>query len=227
MLGKKLYASFFKGYTEKQWGVPVKELEASVTARIPIRYNDNDDYIVEPFQAMPKRGYTSMFQKMLANKNIDLSLNTPFSKKLSKNSKKIIWTGKIDEYYDYKFGHLQYRSLNFIFASFYGREFVQEVGQVNYPEKEVPYTRIVEIKHVTQQKCPNTTISIEIPCDGQDPYYPISTTKTRIIYEKYLKEAENEKNVFFIGRLGKYKYLNMDQCVEGALKLFEEIKNET
>ena len=224
-MGKEIYESFFKGYTEKQWGVKVEDLDASVTARIPIRYNEDDSYILEDFQAMPKEGYTKMFEKMLVDEKIKVRLNTEYSDKLKQLAKNIIWTGTIDSYYNFKFGKLPYRSLDFIFASF-NKEYVQEEGQINYPSKEVPYTRIVEIKHVTHQKSPNTTISIEIPKNEGEPYYPMPTKEAKEIYRRYEEESKKEKNVYFIGRLGKYKYLNMDQCVEEALELFGEIENE-
>lgn len=223
-VGNEIYENFFKGYTEKQWGISAKKLDASVTARIPVRYGENDDYIIEGFQAMPKEGYTKMFEKMINNQNIDLMLNQPYSKKLRSLADKIIWTGPIDTFYNFKFGKLPYRSLNFLFVDFQNKEFVQEVGQINYPSKEIPYTRIVEIKHVTKQKSPHTTISIETPTKNGEPYYPLPTAEAKNLYQKYQKEAEKEKNVYFIGRLGKYKYLNMDQCVEEALDLFESIK---
>jgi len=226
MLGKELYGAFFKEYTEKQWGVSAKELDSSVTARIPIRYSDNDDYILESFQSMPKKGYTEMFQQMLKNKNIEIKLNTSFSEYLAENAEKIIWTGRIDEYFNFKFGNLPYRSLNFTFLSFFGKDFVQEEGQVNYPSLDVPYTRVVEIKHVTHQECPNTTLSIEVPSSDGEPYYPMPTKEGKELYKKYLLEAQKEKSTYFIGRLARYKYLNMDQCVEEALNLFEDIKNE-
>jgi UDP-galactopyranose mutase len=225
MLGREMYESFFKDYTEKQWGIPPKKLDATVTARIPIRFNENEDYVSESFQAMPRKGYTSMFKEMLSNSNIDIQLNKNYSEELERNAEKIIWTGRIDEYFNFKFGKLNYRSLKFIFSSFYGKEFVQEEGQINYPSREVPYTRIVEIKHVTHQKCPNTTISIEIPCSEGEPYYPIPTKEGKDLYERYLSEAKKTKKVYFLGRLARYKYLNMDQCVEEALRLFKEIKD--
>ncbi|MEM4181811.1 MAG: UDP-galactopyranose mutase [Candidatus Pacearchaeota archaeon] len=226
LVGKEIYEGFFKGYTKKQWGIEPKFLDKEVTARIPIRYNENDDYIIEGFQAMPKEGYTKMFEKMISNKNIKLILSKTYENNLSKIAKKIIWTGPIDEYFNYKFGNLPYRSLKFIFASF-RKEYVQEIGQINYPEEDIPYTRIVEIKHVTKQSCPNTTISIEFPEERGEPYYPMPTKEAKDLYKKYEELAKKEKNVYFLGRLAKYKYLNMDQCIEEALNLFEEIKNET
>jgi len=225
-VGKDIYENFFKGYTEKQWGVEVRDLDASVTARIPIRYNEDDNYIVEGFQAMPKEGYTKMFKKMISNGNIEIKLKTPFSENFKKITKKIIWTGPIDQYYHYKFGKLPYRSLKFIFTSFYGVDKIQEEGQINYPSKDVPYTRTVEIKQVTHQETPNTTISIEIPTNKGEPYYPMPTKEAKEIYKKYFEESKKEKDIYFVGRLARYKYINMDQCVEEALKLFDEIKNE-
>ena len=225
-VGKEIYEAFFKDYTEKQWGCEVKDLDAFVTERIPIRYNENDNYIVEEFQAMPKEGYTKMFEKMLLNKNIDLKLNTSYSENFKDTAKKIIWTGIIDSFYNFKFGKLPYRSLKFIFASFYNKEYIQEEGQINYLSKEVPYMRIVEIKHVTHQKSLNTTICIEFPESEGEPYYPMPTKEGKKLYKKYYGESKKEKNVYFAGRLGKYKYLNMDQCVEEALELFKEIENK-
>lgn len=222
-IGKELYEAFFKGYTEKQWGVKVTDLDPSVTARIPIRTDRNDDYIIGKYQLMPKNGYTEMFKNILNHKNITVKLKTPYTKKISNLAEKIIWTGCIDEYYNHKFGKLKYRSLNFSFISFYNKNFVQECGQINYPEKGIPYTRIVEIKHVTGQKNKNTTISVEYPQDIGDPYYPIPSIQYQKNYEKYFLEAEKEKNVFFTGRLAKYKYLNMDQVVKDALDLADKL----
>lgn len=223
LIGEKIYKSFFEGYTQKQWGISPKELDPSVTARIPIRFNEDDDYLRERFQAMPQEGYTQMIKKMVGQKNITLKLNTPYRKDFKNIAKKIIWTGRIDEYFDFKFGKLPYRSLNFLFTSFYNKSFVQEEGQINYPSLSVPYTRIVEIKHVTHQNCPNTTLSIETPSKEGDPYYPLPTKEANYLYERYLEESKKEEGVYFLGRLAKYKYLNMDQCVLEALNLFSKI----
>lgn len=223
-VGREIYEAFFKGYTEKQWGMKATELEPSVTARIPIRLDDNDDYITEGFQAMPKEGYTKMFGRMLAHKSIETRLRVKYENGLKRIAEKTIWTGPIDEYYDFKFGKLPYRSLEFVFVDFYGKEFVQEECQINYPSEDVPYTRIVEIKHTTHQKCPNTTLSIEFPNGEGEPYYPVPTASARKLYEKYLDESKREKDVYFVGRLARYKYINTDQAIEEALELFEEIK---
>jgi UDP-galactopyranose mutase len=224
--GKEIYEAFFKGYTQKQWGISPRDLDAEVTARIPIRFTANDDYIVEGFQAMPKEGYTKMFEKMVENPLISLKLNQPFNDSIKNKAKKIIWTGPIDEYYNKKHGELPYRSLEFIFVNLLNTEYAQEDAQINYPSLDVPYTRIVEAKHVTHQKTKNTTLSIEIPRPEGDPFYPMPTKKAKEISEKYQNDAKQEKNIYFLGRLGRYKYLNMDQCVEEAIQLFEEIKDE-
>ena len=225
-LGPELYSAFFEGYTQKQWGVHPKLLDVSVTERIPIRLDDNDDYLNNNFQAMPSKGYTQMFKKMLSNKNIKIMLNKPFSKKDINRAKKVIWTGRIDEFFNFKFGKLPYRGLNFAFFNFYNQEFFQECGQINYTSASIPYTRILEIKHITHQKSPHTTISLEFPTDGGEPCYPIPTLENKKLYEKYLDETKKYETVHFLGRLGKYQYLNMDQCVKEALMLFEKIKNE-
>jgi UDP-galactopyranose mutase len=218
--GKELYEAFFKGYTEKQWGCEANNLDPSVTARIPIRNNRNDNYLNEKIQAMPKEGYTKMFEAMLKSPLITLALNTKYNDDIRSTADRVIWTGCIDEYFDYRFGRLPYRSLMFSFVSFYGIEYVQEEGQVNYTSREVPYTRIVEMKHVTHQKCPNTTISIEYPCDGDESYYPVLSSDSLNLRSLYLKEAEREEKVYFVGRLARFEYLNMDQVVDLSLKLF-------
>lgn len=222
-VGKEIYNSFFKEYTEKQWGIKADKLDSNVTARIPVRYDYNDNYFDDDFQAIPKLGYTKMFKEMLKSKNITLKLNTSYKSKHFNLAEKIIWTGRIDSFFNFKYGKLPYRSLNFVFVSFFGKEFIQEEGQINYPSKEVPYTRIVEIKHVTRQKIKNTTICLEIPMKKGSPYYPIPMKENFDLYQKYLKESLKFKNIYFIGRLANYKYLNMDQCVENSLNLFKQI----
>lgn len=224
-IGKELYESFYKGYTEKQWGCKVKELEPSVTARIPIRFNRDDNYVNETIQVMPKKGYTKLFKKMLKNPLITLNLNCNYSTNLNKKASKIIWSGCIDEFFKYRYGKLPHRSLNFKFKSFYNKEFIQKEGQINFPSKDVPYTRIVEIKHVTHQKCNNTTISIEYPCSNGEPYYPIPNKNNNLLRKKYIEKSKFLKNIYFVGRLGRYRYMNMDQCIESALKLFKKLKN--
>jgi len=219
-VGRELYEKFFKGYTLKQWGLDPSELEASVCARIPVRCNRDDRYFDARYQVMPKHGYTRMFNKLIAHSNIHLLLKTDFH--LIKDQipcRRLVYTGPIDEYFDYKFGPLPYRSLRFEFETL-DQEWFQPVSQVNYPN-DYDFTRIVEIKHATGQKHPRTTIVREYPTDSGDPFYPIPRPLNQALYEKYRLEAERLQDVFFLGRLAQYRYLNMDEVVALALELFE------
>jgi len=212
-VGREIYEAFFKNYTKKQWGVNPKELSPSVTARIPIRTNTDDRYVNDKFQAMPKKGYTKLFETML--KKVRVELNTDF-KKIKDGVKydNLIYTGPIDEFFNFRYGKLPYRSLKFKFET-YNKEFYQNWFQVNYPNN-YKFTRIVEVKYITGQKIPKTTIVKEYPRAFGEPYYPIPNTKNHLLYERYKKEAKKLKNVYFVGRLAQYKYLNMDQVVKNA-----------
>ena len=223
LAGPEIYQAFFRGYTQKQWGMSPTKLDASVTARIPIRTNTDDRYSGASFQAMPKHGYTNMFKNMLAD--IPVMLNTDFDTvKKYISYKKLIYTGPIDAYFDYKYGKLPYRSLKFVFKTF-KQEYYQDWGQINYPNDH-KYTRIVEIKHVTGQKSPFTTISVEYPQKKGDPYYPVPNPRNELQYQKYFQQAQKNNNVYFIGRLAEYRYLNMDQVIKKALDLSKQILNE-
>ncbi len=222
LVGREIHEAFFKNYTKKQWGVDPKELDASVTARIPVRFNDDDRYVGDKFQAMPLEGYHKLFEKML--NGIEVYLSTDF--KDIKNKifyDRLIYTGPIDEFFDYKYGRLPYRSLNFKFDN-YNKEFYQDWSQINYPNDN-DFTRIVEIKHATGQKIANTTITKEYPVSDGDPFYPIPAKDNFKLYYKYRNDADGLKNVYFVGRLAQYKYLNMDQVVKEALDLFGLLKN--
>lgn len=219
-VGQELYEKFFKGYTKKQWNLDPSELEASVCGRIPIRSNRDARYFNDKYQAMPKYGYTQMFLKLINHSNIHLLLKTDF--KAVKDHipyKHLIYTGPIDEFFDYKFGHLPYRSLKFEFET-KDQEWFQPVSQVNYPN-DYDFTRIVEIKHATGQMHNKTTIVREYPVDKGEPFYPIPREQNQELYKKYKAEAQKLKHVFFIGRLAQYKYLNMDEVVYRALELFD------
>jgi len=225
-VGWKLYEMFFKNYTRKQWRRDAKELDPSVCGRIPIRTNRDDRYLSEKFQALPKHGYTPMFQKMLSNPKIEVRLNTDFREACAQvQFQHLIYTGPIDEYYDHCFGHLPYRSLRFEPETL-KQEFFQPAMQVNYPNEQ-DFTRIVEIKHATGQKLPSTTIVREYPQDfgpGREPYYPIPAPDARALYSKYAERAALEKDVTFVGRLATYRYYNMDQIVGMALAEFERLR---
>ena len=196
------------------------ELDASVCARIPVRTNRDGRYFNEKYQAMPRHGYTSMFKKLISHPNIHLLLKTDYKEIVDLLSfKRMIYTGQIDEYFNYKFGRLPYRSLLFEFETM-DQEWYQPVSQVNYPN-DYDFTRIVEIKHATGQMHQKTTIVREYPSEEGNPYYPIPREENRLLYEKYRKEANKLKTVHFIGRLANYKYYNMDEVVALALELFE------
>ena len=219
-VGQELYEKFFKGYTTKQWGLDPSKLAASVCARIPVRSNRDARYFSARYQVMPKSGYTRMFMKLIAHPNIYLLLKTDF--KTIKNHlpfKNLIYTGPIDEFFNNKFGPLPYRSLRFDFETL-AQEWFQSVSQVNYPN-DYDFTRIIEIKHATGQVHPKTTIVREYPTNEGDPFYPVPREQNQMLYKKYRAEADKLENVFFIGRLAQYKYLNMDEVVAQALKLFD------
>jgi len=221
-VGRELYEAFIKAYTKKQWDKYPFELDKSVLERIPVRYNKNNYFFEDLFQGIPEKGFTKMFEKMLKNKKITLKLNTPFKKSLKKCAHKLIWTGKIDEYFNYKFGKLEYRSVNFIFEKFKLHNFLPN-AVVNFPEKKFKFLRITEFKQFYKIKSKNTIICREFFTWKGDPIYPLQNKININLLKKYVSESKKEKDTYFLGRLGRYKYINMDQCVEEALQLFKII----
>ncbi|HXS57547.1 MAG TPA: UDP-galactopyranose mutase [Hanamia sp.] len=221
-VGRELYEKFFKGYTRKQWNLDPSELDASVTSRIPTRNNRDNRYFTDTYQAIPMHGYTRMFDRMLNHPNIKVMLNTDY-KEIEQciSFRKMIYTGPIDYFYDYCYGKLPYRSLEFKFETKEQERF-QSTGTVNFPN-EHPYTRITEFKYLTGQKHPKTSIVYEYPKDQGDPYYPVPRQENAELYRRYQLLASREKNVHFAGRLATYKYYNMDQVVAQALTLFKKI----
>ncbi|SFE38420.1 UDP-galactopyranose mutase [Bacillus sp. OV194] len=224
-VGYDLYEKFFKHYTKKQWNLWPSELQPSVCARIPVRTNRDDRYFTDKYQVMPKYGYAEMFKKMIRHSNIHLMLQTDY-KDIAPTIPhgKVIYTGPIDSFFNYKFGKLPYRSLEFEFVTL-DKERFQETAQVNYPN-EYDYTRIAEFKYITGQNHPKTTIAFEFPTDSGDPYYPIPKNENIELYKKYKEEADKMTNVWFLGRLGTYQYYNMDQVVAQALAFFENKLNK-
>lgn len=214
-VGRRLYETFFEGYTRKQWGLDPSALDASVTARVPARVTEDDRYFLDRFQAMPRDGYTRMFERMLDHPRIDLALGTDFHD-LDLAAPLVVYTGPIDRYFGHRFGALPYRSLAFRFETHAKRRF-QEVGVVNYPDPAVPWTRITEYKHLTGQVHPHTTISYETAQAEGDPFYPIPRSENRALYRRYDALARSLPGVVFTGRLGSYQYFNMDQVVAQAL----------
>ena len=226
-VGRALYEKFFRNYTRKQWRRDPSELDASVCGRIPVRTNRDDRYVSDRFQEMPRDGYTAMFGRMLAHPNIEVRLRTDYRDVRAQVSyRHLIYTGPVDEYFDHCHGPLPYRSLRFE-PETVEKEWYQPAVQVNYPNDH-EYTRVLEIKHITGQKLPVTTIVREYPEDylpGREPYYPLPAPDARALYQKYAAMTETEKNVSFVGRMATYRYYNMDQVVAMALTEFERIKN--
>ncbi len=217
-----MYNKFFKGYTKKQWNLDPSELDASVTARIPTRNNCDDRYFTDTFQAIPLFGYTRMFENMLNHSNIKLMLNTDYKEiKDIIPYRKMIYTGPIDYYFDYCYGKLPYRSLDFKFETINAEKYLP-TGTVNYPNDHA-YTRITEFKYLTGQKHSKTSIVYEYPKDNGDPYYPVPKPENAELYRKYQLLTSETKKVYFAGRLATYKYYNMDQVVAQALTLYKKI----
>ena len=225
-IGRELYQKFFRGYTRKQWGLDPSQLDRSVTSRVPTRTNADDRYFTDRFQVMPLHGYTRMFERMLDLPNIDVLLGTDFKAVRDRVSyRHLVYCGPVDEYFDYCFGRLPYRSLRFEHTTVEQEQF-QPVAVVNYPDEAVPYTRITEYKHLTGQKHRFTSITREYPCAEGDPYYPVPRPENAELYKRYKALADETPGVTFLGRLGTYKYYNMDQVVGQALALYQRIAQE-
>ena len=221
-VGRELYEKFFRSYTKKQWGLDPSELDASVTARVPTRVNRDNRYFTDVYQAMPLHGYTRLFENLLSHPNIKVMLNTDFEEiqNLVPHTS-LIYTGPIDTYFNYCYGKLPYRSIDFKFETL-DQEVFQPTGTVNYPTTQA-YTRITEFKYLTGQKHCKTSIVYEYPKAEGDPYYPIPRPENNKMYKKYQLLAVTLRNVYFTGRLGTYKYYNMDQVVAQSLSLFKKI----
>jgi UDP-galactopyranose mutase len=221
-VGRELYEKFFRGYTRKQWGLDPSELDAQVTARVPTRTNRDDRYFTDAYQAMPKHGFTRMFERMLDHPNIKILLNTDYNELLNDISfHTMIYTGPVDAFFDYRFGRLPYRSLAFKHETLDVPQF-QPVAVVNYPN-DYPFTRITEFKHLTGQQHPKTSVVYEYSQAEGDPYYPMPRAENLEIYGHYQALAKKTKGVLFVGRLATYKYYNMDQVVAQALTVFGRI----
>jgi UDP-galactopyranose mutase len=224
-VGRELYQKFFRNYTRKQWDLDPSELDASVTSRVPTRTNKDDRYFTDTYQAMPLHGYTRMFERMLSHPNIKIMLNTDYREIIEYIPyDRLIFTGPIDSYFDYCYGKLPYRSLDFRFETIDAEKF-QQTTTINYPNEHL-YTRITEFKYMTGQKHPKTTVVYEYSTAEGDPYYPIPRPENAELYKKYQALADETPNVFFTGRLATYKYYNMDQVVAQSLTLFKKITGE-
>ena len=224
-VGRELYEKFFRGYTRKQWGMDPSELDATVTARVPVRTNRDNRYFTDSYQAMPLHGFTRMFENMLSHPNIKVMLNTDYREIESMIPfRRMVYTGPIDEFFDYRYGKLPYRSLEFKHETLNTPRH-QPVAVVNYPNDYL-YTRITEFKYLTGQEHPKTSIVYEFPQAEGDPYYPVPRPENAELYRKYQALANAMPDTHFVGRLATYKYYNMDQVVAQALTTFKKISGE-
>lgn len=232
LAGKDIYEKLVKGYTEKQWGRPCRELPPDIIRRLPVRFTYDNNYFNHPFQGIPSDGYTKLAERLLDG--IEVRLNTDYSenrREYERDFKKVFYTGAIDEYFGYCFGELEYRSLRFE-TEVLDIDNYQGVAGVNYTDTDTPYTRIIEHKHFQFGKGneKKTVITKEYPVPwkkGNEPYYPVNNEKNTILYEKYKKESKKNQKVIFAGRMGTYQYYDMDQVIALSLKLAEtEMRNE-
>ena len=231
-LAEYVYEKIFLNYTTKQWGVSPKDVDGAVTARVPVYLSKDNRYFQDKYQGIPLEGYAKLVEKMLDHPNIEVVLNKDFAEFKKDNSDlvknaRIFYTGSIDEFFDYKYGKLPYRSVNFKFET-HNREFYQTHACINYPNN-YDFTRIHEYKHYLNDKSEKTVIAKEysefFELGKNERYYPIASEENAKLYQKYLDEAKNLKDVYFFGRLGDYKYYNMDLAVARAIELFEEVFN--
>jgi UDP-galactopyranose mutase len=226
-VGRELFEAFYRDYTLKQWGRPAAELEPEVCGRVPVRLDRDRRYVSHRHQVMPRGGFTALFRRMVRHRKIRVLLDCDFRavRALVWPRQAIVYTGPIDEYFDHRLGRLPYRSLRFEFVPF-DRPFVQPCVQINYPG-DSPFTRSVEIKHVTGQHHPGTVVSFETPRAEGEPYYPVPAPQSAELYRGYqrLAEAETARHrVYFCGRLAQYRYFNTDEVIQEALRCFQRIQ---
>ncbi|BAT54244.1 UDP-galactopyranose mutase [Nostoc sp. NIES-3756] len=221
-VGRVLYEKFFRNYTRKQWGLDPSELDKSVIARIPTRTNRDDRYFTDSYQAMPLHGFTRMFENMLNHSNIKVMLNTDY-REIEKAipCREMVYTGPVDEFFEYRYGKLPYRSLEFKHET-HNTQVFQSAPVINYPNEHL-YTRVTEFKYLTGQEHAKTSIVYEYPQAEGDPYYPVPRPENQEVYKQYKTLADSTPGVYFVGRLATYKYYNMDQCVAQALSVYKQI----
>lgn len=229
LVGPDVYSKLIKGYTEKQWGRDCKDLPSFIIRRLPLRFVYDNNYFTDPYQGIPKGGYTGIVEKLL--QGVPVKLGISYREFLEANAAKgedsdsfgkVLYTGMIDEYFDYCFGELQYRSLRFEEELLTDCENYQGNAVVNYTERKVPYTRIIEHKHFEFGTQPDTVVTKEYPAEwkrGDEPYYPVNDERNNALYDRYAQLAVQEKNVLFGGRLGQYRYYDMDKVIAAALDM--------
>lgn len=231
LVGRDVYEKLIKGYTEKQWGRSCSELPAFIIKRLPVRFTYDNNYFTDPYQGIPKGGYTGIIEKLL--EDIPVKLGVTYREFKTENETagdagiswgKVLYTGMIDEYFDYQLGELQYRSLRFEHEVMEDCDNFQGNAVVNYTEREVPYTRVIEHKHFEFSKCPGTIVTREYSSTwqkGDEPYYPVNDERNNTLFAAYQELAAKEENVLFGGRLGQYKYYDMDKVIDAALQMTE------
>jgi UDP-galactopyranose mutase len=227
-VGRELYEALYRGYTRKQWGMEPSDLAPEVCGRIPVRLSRDARYTDAPFQMMPARGFTALFCKMLAHRRIRTLLGCGFEevRQLVRPRFATVYTGPVDAYFGHALGKLPYRSLRFDLIPI-ERELAQPCVQVNYPGEDTPFTRSVEVKHITGQRHPHTVVSFETPSATGEPYYPVPSPQGKALYERYrvlAEEEERRRGVYFCGRLAQYRYFNTDEAVGEALACFRRIQ---
>jgi UDP-galactopyranose mutase len=224
-VGRVLYEKFFRGYTRKQWGLDPSELDKSVIARIPTRTNRDNRYFTDTYQAMPLYGFTQLFETMLSHPNIKVMLNTDYREIVNGiPCQEMVYTGPIDEFFEYRYGKLPYRSLEFKHET-HNTPVYQSAPVINYPNEHL-YTRVTEFKYLTGQEHPKTSIVYEFPRAEGDPYYPVPRAENAELYKQYKALSDATPGVYFVGRLATYKYYNMDQCVAQALMVYKQIASK-
>lgn len=230
LVGKTIYKKLIKGYTEKQWGRSCKQLPSFIIKRLPVRFTFDNNYFNDKYQGIVIGGYTKLAEKLLESKNISVSLNTSYQEYIKDNNnfEKVIYTGPIDEFFNYKFGYLKYRSVYFK-EEILDVEDYQGNAVINYTERKIPYTRIIEHKHFENNVSNKTIIYKEYPVEWKfngpyEPYYPVNDDENLNLLQKYQQEASNLKNVIFGGRLGEYKYYDMDKVIKSALEMVNNLK---
>ncbi|MZR15316.1 UDP-galactopyranose mutase [Maritimibacter sp. DP07] len=220
-VGPDLYEAFFKGYTEKQWGCSPTELPASILKRLPVRFNYDDNYFFHRFQGMPEDGYTPMVEAILDHRNITVSLSTPYEPSMRADHDHVVWSGPLDGYFDYDLGRLGYRTLDF--ERFTATGDWQGCAVMNYGDRDVPFTRITEHKHFAPWEEHEGSVlyrEYSRACEpGDIPYYPIRMVEEKALLADYIQKAERETGVTFVGRLGTYRYLDMDVTIREALDI--------
>lgn len=227
LVGKDIYLKLVKEYTEKQWGRDCKELPAFIIKRLPVRFTYDNNYFNDRYQGIPIGGYNKIIEKLLENADIELGVDYLKNKeKYNELADKILYTGMIDEFYDYKLGNLEWRSLKFENEILKNEDNYQGNAVVNYTSHDQKYTRIIEHKHFEFNKCKGTVITKEYPQDwkkGDEAYYPVNDEKNNTLFAKYKELADKEENVIFGGRLGNYKYYDMDKVIKAALEMIKEV----